>query len=54
MFEYDYIGIGKMTVPFPTVAVINSQNIGVKQSANLFKLGVNYRFDWPVPVTAND
>jgi hypothetical protein len=32
-------------VPFPTVAVINAQTISVKQSVNLFKLGVNYKFE---------
>ncbi len=46
LFEYDHIGIGSVTVPFPTVAVINTQNIGIKQSIDLFKLGVNYKFDW--------
>jgi hypothetical protein len=32
-------------VPFPSVAVINTHTIGVKQSVNLFKLGVNYKFE---------
>lgn len=52
--EYDYIGIGSVTVPFPTVARINSQSINVKQSVDFFKLGVNYKFDWAAPVVAKD
>jgi hypothetical protein len=44
--EYDHIGLPSTTVPFLAVAVINTQNIGVKQSINLFKVGVNYKFDF--------
>jgi outer membrane immunogenic protein len=52
--EYNHIGIGSTTVPFPTVAVVNAQNISVKQSIDLFKLGVNYKFGWaPVVVARN-
>ncbi len=51
--EYNHIGIGSTTVPFPTVAVINTQNISVKQSIDLFKLGVNYKFSWAGPVVAS-
>jgi opacity protein-like surface antigen len=43
--EYDHVGVPSATVPFPSVAVINTQAIGVKQSVNLFKLGVNYKFE---------
>ena len=43
--EYDHVGVPSATVPFPSVAVINTQTIGVKQSVNLFKLGVNYKFE---------
>ena len=43
--EYDHIGVPSATVSFPSVAVINTQPIGVKQSVNLFKLGVNYKFE---------
>ena len=43
--EYDHIGAPSATVPFPSVAVINTQTISVKQSVNLFKLGVNYKFE---------
>ncbi len=43
--EYDHIGVPTATVPFPGVAVINTQPIGVRQSVNLFKLGVNYKFE---------
>jgi opacity protein-like surface antigen len=48
-FEYEHIGVGSVTVPFPAVALINTQTIGVKQSLDLLKLGVNYRFDWAAP-----
>jgi len=44
--EYDHIGAFSTTVLFPTVAVINANSIAVKQSTNLFKLGVNYKFDF--------
>jgi opacity protein-like surface antigen len=47
-FEYDYIGVGSTTVPFPTVALVRAQNIAVKQSIDTLKLGVNYKFDWAV------
>ena len=43
--EYDHIGLPAATVPFPTVALVNAQTIGVRQAMNLFKLGVNYKFD---------
>jgi opacity protein-like surface antigen len=43
--EYDHVGIPGTTVPFPTVTVVNAQTIGVKQTIDLFKLGVNYKFD---------
>jgi opacity protein-like surface antigen/outer membrane protease len=52
VFEYNHIGIGSTTVPFPTVAVVNTQNISVKQSIDIFKLGVNYKFAWEGPVVA--
>jgi len=44
--EYDHIGLPSTTVPFPTVAVINAATIAVKQSVDLFKVGVNYKFDF--------
>jgi opacity protein-like surface antigen len=50
--EYNHIGIGSTAVLFPTVAVVNAQNIGVKQSIDLFKLGVNYKFAWAGPAVA--
>jgi opacity protein-like surface antigen len=52
LFEYDHIGIGGVTVPFPTVAMINAQNISIRQSIDIFKLGVNYKFDWAAPLVA--
>ena len=54
--EYDHVGLPSTTVPFPTVAVINANNIAVKQSADLFKVGVNYKFDfgpWPAVAAKN-
>ncbi len=44
--EYDHIGLPPTTVPFPTVAVVSAANIVVTQSADLFKMGVNYKFDF--------
>ncbi len=54
LVEYDHIGMGSTTVPFPTVAVINGQNIAVRQNIDIFKLGVNYKFDFggSAPVVA--
>lgn len=52
--EYDHIGMGSVTVPFPNVAVVNTQNISVKQTVDLVKLGVNYKFDWAAPMVANN
>jgi opacity protein-like surface antigen len=43
MFEYDHVDIGSVTVPFPSVAVVNAQAIGVKQTIDTFKLGANYK-----------
>jgi len=42
--EYDHLEFGSETVPFPTVATVNAATIGVKQSIDMFKFGVNYRF----------
>ncbi|WP_152033747.1 outer membrane beta-barrel protein [Bradyrhizobium sp. DOA9] len=44
--EYDHLGFDAATIAWPTVAVINAQTISVGQSVDLFKLGVNYKFDW--------
>jgi hypothetical protein len=44
--DYDHIGAPSASPSFPTVAVINANGIAVKQSADLFKLGVNYKFDF--------
>ena len=35
----------EVTVAFPSVAVINTTTLGVRQTADLFKLGVNYKFE---------
>ncbi len=44
--EYDHIGLPSRSVPFPTVAVVSDASISVRQSVDLFKMGVNYRFDF--------
>jgi outer membrane immunogenic protein len=51
--EYDYIGLPSTTVPFPTVAVVNAQNIRVSQAIDIFKMGVNYKFDVGPSAAAN-
>jgi opacity protein-like surface antigen/outer membrane protease len=43
--EYDHIDLAATTVPFATIPVVNAQNIGVKQTVDLLKVGVNYKFD---------
>lgn len=43
--EYDHNGLPSTPVPFPTVSVINTQIIRANQSVDLFKVGVNYKFD---------
>jgi opacity protein-like surface antigen/outer membrane protease len=48
--EYDHIGLPSTNVGFPavalqTVATGNNSPIAVSQSVDLFKLGVNYKFD---------
>ena len=42
-FEYDHIGTDSITVPFPMVGIVNAQNIGVRQSVDIAKLGLNYK-----------
>jgi hypothetical protein len=42
-----------VTVPFPAIATINTQRIGVTQWVDTLELGVNYRFNWFEPVAAN-
>lgn len=51
-FEYDHIGVGSVTVPFPTVALVRAQNIAVRQAIDTLKLGVNYKFNWPAALAA--
>lgn len=46
--EYDHVGLGTVTVPFPSVATINARSIDISQSIDLMTLGVNYKFDWPM------
>jgi opacity protein-like surface antigen len=42
--EYDHIGMPSTNVAFPNVATINTATIDVKQSVDIFKVGVNYKF----------
>jgi opacity protein-like surface antigen len=44
--EYDHIEVPATVVPFPTVAMVNTQTISVRQGIDVVKLGVNYRLDW--------
>jgi opacity protein-like surface antigen len=44
--EYDHIDVPGTTVSFPTVALVNTQNISVRQWIDVVKLGVNYKLDW--------
>jgi hypothetical protein len=39
----------------PVLSVAAPKNISVKQTVNLVKLGVNYKFDWAAaPIVAKD
>lgn len=42
-FEYEHIDVDSAHVGFPTVFPVNTQNISVKQTADIFKLAVNYK-----------
>ncbi len=48
--EYDHIDLGNLNVPFPSVAVVNSQAVAVSQTIDRIMLGVNYKFGWATPV----
>jgi opacity protein-like surface antigen len=52
LLEYDRIEMPRTAVAFPTVAVINAQNIAVRQWIDVVKVGVNYKFDWGSVVAA--
>lgn len=43
--EYDHIGLPSTIVAFPAVATIDTATISVRQTVDLFKLGVNYKFN---------
>jgi opacity protein-like surface antigen len=45
LVEYDHIGLPATVVAFPTVATIDTATISVRQTVDLFKLGVNYKFN---------
>jgi len=47
LFEYEHIGLGTVTVAFPAVSVLNGQMIGVKQSIDTLRLGIDRKFDLP-------
>jgi opacity protein-like surface antigen/outer membrane protease len=42
-FEYNHIDLSSITVPFPTVRLVNAQAIGVGQTLDIIKLGLNYK-----------
>jgi outer membrane immunogenic protein len=42
--EYDYVYIPYHTVSFPSVAILNTQQLTANQAMNLFKVGLNYKF----------
>jgi len=44
--EYNHIGLASTSVAFPTVEEISAETINVRQAVDLFKLGVNYKFDF--------
>ena len=46
LVEYDHIGLPTTAVAFPSVATINTATISVRQTVDLFKLGVNYKFNF--------
>jgi opacity protein-like surface antigen len=50
--EYDHLGFGSTMVPFPTVALVNARTIGVDQSIDLVKLGIDYKLPWAVLAAA--
>lgn len=43
--EYNYIHVPPQNVSFPTVALINSKSISTNQTLNMFKIGVDYKFN---------
>jgi opacity protein-like surface antigen len=43
LFEYDHFEFGSMTVPFPTVMLVNAQSIGIRQTLDTIKVGLNYK-----------
>jgi len=54
MVEYQHIDLGTNAVPFPTVALVRLQDNTIRQTVDLFKLGVNYKLDWPVVAAAQN
>jgi outer membrane immunogenic protein len=46
LVEYGHIDVSSTAVPFPTVSVVNAQNISVRQRIDVVKLGLNYKLDW--------
>jgi len=46
VFDYEHIDLGTIGVNFPSVGLVNAQTIGIRQTIDLVKLGVNYKFDW--------
>ena len=50
--EYDHLDFDDSTVAFPTVALVSGKTIGVGQSIDMVKLGVNYELPLAALATA--
>jgi outer membrane immunogenic protein len=49
--EYDYINYGSTNIAYPSAAAA-IQSFAVKDTKQIAKVGVNYKFDWGGPVVA--
>jgi outer membrane immunogenic protein len=49
--EYDYINFGSTNIAYPSLAA-GIQNFSVRDTKQIVKVGVNYKFDWGGPVVA--
>jgi len=54
MAEYEHVDLGMNFVSFPFIGLVNAQPIGIHETIDLFRLGVNYKFgpdSWPAAST---
>jgi outer membrane immunogenic protein len=53
-FEYDFLGLGSRTFVIPATAAFLAGDVFTSNNRNIqeFKVGVNYLFNWGVPVAA--